>query len=213
MSEANVLVAHAKEKAGKGVARSLRREGFVPCVVYGGEKDQLMLSVSKKDINGLCTREDFYNSIVEISVDGKPSFVVLPKDIQFHPVTGDPLHLDFLRVTRGSRVKIRVPIEFINADKSPAIKLGGVLNTVMTSIELLCSPVAIPKKFEIDLSGVGFGKSFLVGDLEIPEECQLPHSLNKESVVATIVQPQRGGVEDIETAEGSSGDASSPSAS
>jgi large subunit ribosomal protein L25 len=144
----------------------------------------------------LCSRSDFFSRVIELAIgDGLP-IAVLPKDVQRHPVSGAPLHIDFQRVSRSHKIRLRIPVEFINADKSPAIKLGGVLNVVMPFVELLCPPLSIPQKFEVDLSGAGFGTSFLVKNLAIPSDCSLLHTTHEDSVLANIVQPQRGGIDD-----------------
>jgi large subunit ribosomal protein L25 len=203
MSGVSVLVAEQKTATGKGEARRLRCGGFVPCIVYGDNKGQMMVSVRCKEVASLCKRGDFYSKVVKIAVEGEEPIVVLPKDVQFHPVTGEPLHLDFQRVNRSSQIRLRVPVEFINADKSSAIKLGGVLNVVMPYVELFCSPLSIPEKFEIDLTGASFGKSFTINDINIPEGSHLAHTLHSDTVLANIVQPQRGGLDEhaAETAE------------
>jgi large subunit ribosomal protein L25 len=192
----NVLNAELKESAGKGMARSLRRKGMVPCIIYGDEKTPTMVTVDSKVANSLCSHSGFYSKTVKIAINNGISVVVLPKVVQFHPVSGAPLHIDFQRVSSSHRIKLKVPVEFINAEKSPSIKLGGVLNIVAPFVELLCSPLSIPEKFEIDLDGAIFGKSFLVKDITIPNDCSLSHGVHPETVLATIVQPQRGGIEE-----------------
>lgn len=188
-----VLNAEVKDSVGKGVSRELRRNKMVPCVVYGDDKEPTMLAISYKDAMSISMRGDFYTKVIELSVgDKKAKISALPKAVQFHPVSGDPLHLDFQRLSHTSKVKLRVPVEFINSDKSPAIKLGGLLNIVSPSVELLCSPSSIPDKFEIDLANTNFGWSLLVRDLNIPEGCSLSHSVHTDAVLANIVQPQKG---------------------
>ncbi|MDR0625131.1 MAG: 50S ribosomal protein L25/general stress protein Ctc [Holosporales bacterium] len=199
--ETDVLKANPRSTIGKGAARSLRRSGFIPCIVYGENKDVTMVSVSSKSSAALCARGDFFSRVVKLEIGDHSSIAVLPKDVQRHPVSGVPLHMDFQIVSKSHKIKLRVPVEFINADKSPAIKLGGVLNVVMPFVELLCPPLSIPQKFEIDLTGAGFGASFAVKDIAIPEGCSLSHAVHEDSVLANIVQPQRGGIEETAAVE------------
>ncbi|MDR0633127.1 MAG: 50S ribosomal protein L25/general stress protein Ctc [Holosporales bacterium] len=201
MSEVSILVAERKMATGTGEARRLRCNGLVPCIIYGDNKEPRMMAIKKKEASLLCHRGDFYSKVVKISVENEEPVIVLPKDVQLHPVTGDPLHLDFQRVNRSSQIKLRVPVEFINADKSPALKLGGILNVVMPYVELFCSPISIPEKFEIDLSGATFGKSFVVSDISIPDGSHLAHNVHSDTVLANVVQPQRGGLEEQAAAE------------
>lgn len=191
MSGVVVLKAEQKKTAGSGGARALRRVNSIPCIVYGDAKEAVMISVGQKELMSHCLKPGFYNKVFELDVDGKQKLSVLPKSVQYHPVTDLPLHVDFQRVNNNSEIKIHVPIEFINADKSPAIKLGGVLNIVHHSVEISCSPLAIPQRFEVDLSGAQMGKSFTVSVLNIGNNCRLLHSFNNETVIANIVQPQK----------------------
>ncbi|MDR1907702.1 MAG: 50S ribosomal protein L25/general stress protein Ctc [Holosporales bacterium] len=187
MRDIDILAATAKTASGTGTARALRREGFVPCVVYGGGGEPYMASIEGRVVVKHCGRADFFTRVMTLVVDGE-EVPVLPKSVQYHPVTDLPLHVDFLRVSKDSEIKVKVPIEFINEDKSPAIKLGAILNIVQRYVDVLCSPLSIPEKFEIDLSGAAVGATFSVSDLNIPEGCRLHQSTGAGTVLANVVQ-------------------------
>jgi large subunit ribosomal protein L25 len=143
-----------------------------------------------------CARADFFSRVVTLSIDGK-NVTVLPKSVQYHPVTDLPLHVDFLRVGSDSEIKVKVPVEFINEDKSPAIKLGAILNVVQRTVDVLCSPLSIPERFEIDLSGSQVGATFTTGDLSIPAGCRIVHVTSAAPLVlANVVQVGRGADKD-----------------
>lgn len=195
MSVMEMLKAEVKNTSGKGGARALRRNGLVPCIIYGDEKEPAMVSIDQKTVMKHSSRPDFYSRVVELSVDGK-NLTVLPKDVQYHPVTDRPLHVDFLRVSKSSEIRLHVPVEFINEDKSPAIKLGAILNVVQRTVEVLCSPLDIPEKFEIDLSGTQLGATFTLKDLKIPVGCRLGRVANANAVLANIVQTDNNASEE-----------------
>lgn len=201
MSEVEVLNAEKRSIGGKGPARALRREDKVPCVVYGDNKEPVMVALPYKEVMQHCMTPGFYNKVFDLAVEGDRKVTVLPKMVQYHPVTSKPLHVDFLRVNQNAQIRLHVPLEFINEDKSPALKLGGVLNIVYHTIEVFCSPLHIPEKFEIDLAGAQMGKNFTAGMLDLPEGCRFTHTIHAESVIANIVQPQKGDAEQKSAAE------------
>lgn len=186
MSGIETLEAQVRERKGTGNARALRRSGATPCIVYGGDKEPLGVSLEQRFIEKLAQRGDFFSRVLELNL-GHENVMVLPKDVQWHPVTGAPLHIDFLRVSATSEIRVHVPLEFINEDKSPAIKFGAILNVVQRDIEILCSPMAIPEKFEIDLTGAKMGATFTVDQLSLPEGCRL-YRTSEKAVLANIVQ-------------------------
>lgn len=203
MSGVEVLSAQKRGVAGKGGARALRREGLVPCIIYGDKKEPIMVAVSQKELTAHCLMPGFYSRVFDVGIEGSPAMTVLPKAAQFHPVSGDLLHADFLRVNENAELRLHVPVEFLNSEKSPALKLGGVLNIVAHTVEVFCSPRHIPEKFEIDLEGAQMGQNFLASALNLPEGCRFAHTIHADSVIANIVQPQHGDV-DGSTAEASS---------
>lgn len=197
MSAIEVLDVQQRQGRGKGSARSLRREGGVPCIIYGDGKDPLGVALERRVLERYCLKGDFYSRVLELKV-GDQKVMVLPKDVQYHPVTDAPLHADFLRVSAISEIRVNVPVDFTNADKSPAIKLGAILNIVQRHVEVLCSPLLVPEKFEIDLTGSKMGTTFTVEHLKLPEGCRF-HRIAEKAVLANIVQAG-GGDEPTEAA-------------
>jgi large subunit ribosomal protein L25 len=182
-----VLTAHVKIRAGTGAARAIRREAQVPCVVYGKDFPTQMCTLDEKAIQQQCVHADFFSKVLTLTV-GEEQIDVLPKVVQYHPVTDLPLHVDFVRVSSTSEIKVSVPVEFIHEDKSPAIKLGAILNVVQRSVNVLCSPRCIPDKFEIDLSGAAVGATFTVESIRIPDGVRLHSTTSKGAILANVVQ-------------------------
>ena len=145
MSDTLTLPAETRERAGKGASRALRREGRVPAVVYGGNEEPLAIHVEAKELIRQLNTGHFFNSIVEVEVDGK-TLRTLPKDVAFHPVSDRPLHADFLRVAKDATVHVNVPVVFVNEDASPGLKRGGVLNIVRHELELVCDADEDPRR-------------------------------------------------------------------
>ena len=158
MSEQLTLSAETRERAGKGASRVLRREGRVPAVVYGNNEEPLSIHVEEKALIKALSGGHFMNSVVMIEAGGAP-VRTLPKDVQFHPVTDRPLHVDFLRISEHAKVTVAVPIRFVDEDKSQGIKRGGVLNTVRHELELVCDAAEIPEEIVISLAGMDIGDS------------------------------------------------------
>ncbi|MET0179941.1 MAG: 50S ribosomal protein L25/general stress protein Ctc, partial [Novosphingobium sp.] len=148
MSEALTLAAETRERAGKGASRALRREGRVPCVVYGGKEEPLGIHVEERALQRLLGTGHFSNSLVMIEVGGA-SVRTLPKDVAFHPVSDRPLHVDFLRLGADAKVEVAVPVVFVNEDDSPGLKRGGVLNVVRHELDLVCDADKIPEEISI----------------------------------------------------------------
>ncbi len=211
MSEAVTLKAEKREGAGKGAARSLRREGQVPAIIYGGKGDEIRISTGQKELVKEYERGHFTSKVIELEVAGKKERV-LPRQIQLHPVTDVPLHVDFMRVTEKTKIVVQVPVRFLNADKSPGIKRGGVLNVVRRDIELLCTAANIPSEIVADLDGMQIGESVHVSSVSIPEGA-VPTITDRDFTIATIVG--RGaakaataeGEEEGDDEEGEEGDA------
>jgi large subunit ribosomal protein L25 len=157
-----------------------------------------MYVLPAKAVQNYCARTDFFSKVLAMSVDGEDSVTVLPKAVQYDPVTDCPIHIDFFRVSAHSEVKVSVPVEFIHADKSPAIKLGANLNIVMRTVHVLCSSSNIPEKFEIDLTGAGVGATFTVADLQVPDGCRV-HTVSS-AILANVV---KAGQADAETSSSS----------
>src|SRR4030095_16344718 len=159
MSEQLTLSAETRERAGKGASRAMRREGRVPAVVYGNKEEPLAVHVEEKALMKMLNTGHFMNSVVMIEVAGGTTARTLPKDVQFHPVSDRPLHVDFLRISEHAKVHVDVPIHFVDEDKSKGIKRGGVLNQVRHDLELICDAAEIPEEIVISLAGLDIGDS------------------------------------------------------
>lgn len=187
MSEQLTLSAEARDRAGKGASRALRREGRVPAVIYGNNEEPQSIHVEEKLLNKLLGTGHFFNSVVFVDVDGK-KIRTLPKDVAFHPVTDRPLHADFLRVSEHASVHVNVPVRFDNEDASPGLKKGGVLNIVAHEIELIVDAAEIPDDVVVDLTGVDVGESIHISGVKLPRGAKAAHD-EQDFTVATIVAP------------------------
>lgn len=187
MSDQLTLTAETRERAGKGASRALRREGRVPAVIYGGKEEPLTIHVEEKLLNKQLATGHFMNSVVEITVGGK-ALRTLPKDVAFHPVTDRPLHVDFLRLSKDSTVHVEVPVQFINEEKSPGLKRGGVLNIVRHELELVCDANNIPDDIMIDVTGFDVGDSIHISHVTLPEGSKSAIT-DRDFTIATIVAP------------------------
>ena len=187
MAETTKVVAKKRDRAGKGGARSSRRDGLIPAVIYGDKQAPLMIAVEPKSIEREMHKEGFFNHIIKIDVEGT-SVDALPRDLQTDPVTDKPLHLDFLRVGPESIISVQVPVHFKNEAGSPGIKRGGVLNIVLHEITVRTKPNTIPEYFEIDLTGLEIGHSVHLSALNVPEGVRLV-AREKDATVASIAAP------------------------
>lgn len=179
------IAAEPRAARGKGGARELRRAGRVPAVIYGGGKKEVNVSVNLKELTNEYNRGHFTSKIYVLDT-GKEKFRVLPIDVQKHPVTDILEHADFVHVEPGSEIRVKVKVVFKNADKSPGIKRGGVLNVIRHDVELLCVENKIPKKLEIDLGSLQIGDSVHISNITLPEGAR-PKITNRDFTIATIV--------------------------
>ena len=187
MAAIKQLAAVTRSGTGKGAARSVRREGRVPAVIYGGGLKPEPISVDYKDVNKLIYSGHFLTSIFELEVEGRKERV-LPRDYQLDVVSDRPVHVDFLRLAPGSRVRIGVPVHVVNRDASPGVKKGGAVNLVLHTVEVMAPADAIPESITIDLSGLDFHDSVHVSAVKLPEGCR-PVSSKTDQTVVTIVPP------------------------
>jgi len=202
MSEALNLPAEARERAGKGASRAIRREGRTPAVIYGGKEEPTMIHVEQKELVKQLMTGHFMNSIVNIEIGGK-TIRTLPKDVAFHPVTDRPLHVDFLRLTGDSMVEVQVPVVFINEDASPGLKKGGVLNVVRHELELICPNASIPEEIQIDVTGKDVGDSIHISEVTLPKGVKSAIT-DRDFTIATLVAPsalKSSGTETTEAVE------------
>ena len=198
MSEQLTLSAETRERAGKGASRAMRREGRVPAVVYGNKEEPLSIHLEEKALMKALNGGHFMNSVVMIDVAGKTART-LPRDVQFHPGTDRPLHVDFLRISEHSKVTVNVPIRFTGEEECRGIKRGGVLNAVRHELELVCDAAEIPEEIEITLKGLNIGDSLHISAVTLPEGVE-PAITDRDFTIATIV-PSSGSVMEAEDAE------------
>ena len=183
----NTLEANIRSTKTKGELNTLRSQGNVPAVVYGGEDKNQNISVSKKTLISLLERENFLSNIIKLKIDGKDQNV-LPRDVKFDILSDEPTHVDFLRIVKGGKVILQIPVKFINSDKSPGLKRGGVLNIVRRKVELKCPTENIPNELIVDLDGVDIGQSFKISAIKLPENVH-PTIQGRDFVVATLAAP------------------------
>jgi large subunit ribosomal protein L25 len=183
----NALEANTRNTKSKGDVRSLRLNGNVPAIIYGGSEQNEKISVSKKILKSLLNKEGFLSSIVTLNVGGKNQNV-LPREITYNVISDEPTHIDFLRVVPGVKIRIEVPVQFINHELSPGLKRGGVLNIVRRKIELRCPSEKIPETIVIDLDGIEIGESFKISSVKL-EEGVTPTILGRDFVIATLAAP------------------------
>jgi large subunit ribosomal protein L25 len=187
MSETLTLPAEARERAGKGASRALRRDGRTPAVIYGGKEEPTMIHVEQKELVRQLMTGHFMNSIVTIEIGGK-TVRTLPKDVAFHPVTDRPTHVDFLRLTGDAKVEVSVPVVFVNEDASPGLKKGGVLNIVRHELDLMCPNADIPEEIQIDVTGREIGDSIHISSVTLPKGVTSVIT-DRDFTIATLIAP------------------------
>ena len=183
----NSLEANVRNNSTKGQLNAIRNSGNVPAIIYGGKDQNQKISISKKMLKNLIDKENFLSNIITLSVDGK-SQNVLPREVIYHILSDEPIHVDFLRILPGVKIKIEVPVNFINHEKSPGLKRGGVLNIVRRKVELNCPSEKIPKNLTIDLEGIDIGESFKISSIKLDSEVS-PTIQGRDFVIATLAAP------------------------
>ena len=171
----------------KGELNLLRSNGNVPGVVYGGSEENKKVAVSKKLLKSLIEKENFLSNILSANIDGK-SENVLPREIKYNTLSDEPIHIDFLRIVKGASVILEIPVKFINHEKSPGLKRGGVLNIVRRKVELKCLAENIPGELVVDLENVDIGESFKISSIELPDRVT-PTIQGRDFVIATLAAP------------------------
>ena len=187
MSGTVELKAEMREKVGKGAARATRRAGLVPAVIYGDKKDPRAISLTIRDVEKQLESGHFMNTVYEINVGGEKARVI-PRDYQLHPVKDVPMHIDFLRVSKGARVEVAIPVIFANEEDSPGLRRGGVLNIVRHEIEVSAPADALPTEIEIDLTGLDLGDSLHISAVSLPKGVE-PTITDRDFTIATIAAP------------------------
>ncbi len=193
MSESYELKAEARERVGKGSSRELRRNGFIPAVIYGDKQAPISIVLNTNEVTKRIHAGGFMTTVATIDLDGK-KITVLPKDYQLDPVRDFTMHVDFLRVSGNTEVTVDVPVHFVNEDKS-AIKQGGVLNIVRHTVEFLCPANAIPEFITVDLDGAKIGDSIHISAVKLPKGVR-PVITDRDFTIATLVAPAAGVAEE-----------------
>ena len=183
----NTIEATIRNTRTKGEVNSLRIKGSIPAIIYGGLEKNQKISLSKKNLKNLIEKQNFLSNIISINLDGK-SENVLPKEIVWDPKSDEPIHIDFLRIVKGAVVLLEIPVKFINNDKSPGLKRGGVLNIVRRKVELKCPTENIPKELIVDLDNLDIGVSIKISSIKLPENV-VPTIQGRDFVVATVAAP------------------------
>jgi large subunit ribosomal protein L25 len=187
MTDVIEIAAEPRAGIGKGPARALRRQSRVPAIVYGGDGEPMPVSVESRVLVKELNNPRFFATLCNLKVNGQ-TIRVLPREVQFHPVTDAPLHADFVRVAAGARVTVAVPVVFDHEEESPGLKKGGVLNVVRREIELSCPADAIPAELRLDLAEADIGDSLHASAFTLPPNVELTIA-DRDFTVATIVAP------------------------
>ncbi len=183
----NSLEAIIRENITKGQLNEIRKNGNVPAIIYGGKEENQKISISKKVLKSLIDKENFLSNILALNVNGKTQNV-LPREVKYHIISDEPVHVDFLRVLPGVKIKIEVPVNFINHEKSPGLKRGGVLNIVRRKVELKCPSEKIPENLTLDLDGIDIGESFKISSVNLDSDV-VPTIQGRDFVIATLAAP------------------------
>ena len=183
----NVLKATKRTSTSTGQVNKLRSDGFIPAVLYGGEKNNLNISLKKLHLQNFIKTETFMSKVFNLDIDGNAE-KALPRDIAYDPISDEPIHIDFMRITKGSKLNIEIPVKFINSDKSPGLKKGGVLNIVRRKVELKCPAENIPNEIVVDLDNTEINTSLKISSVKLPENV-VPTILDRDFVIATVAAP------------------------
>ena len=207
MADIQSITAQKRDRAGKGNARSLRGEGRVPAVIYGEKKDPESISIAINDITKLYNTGRILSTLLDVDIDGKKHRVIA-RDVQLHPVRDTILHADFLRLGKGAKIAVEVPVRFLNEETCPGLKSGGVLNVVRYTVELNCPAENIPEYIELDLIEALMGDSLHISEVTLPDGCE-PVISDRDFTIATIAAPaaiRSDAAEDEEGAEDAEGE-------
>lgn len=188
MATVNTISAEARDRAGKGAARATRRSGRVPGVIYGKNFSPVMISLEPVELTKHLRRSGFFSHVVEVKLSEGPAHRVLPRDVQYDPISDRPIHVDFYKFNADTKLTVEVQVNFINAEKSPGIKAGGVLNVVRHGVELVCSPDAIPEELIVNLEGLNIGDAIHISHVQLPPDVR-PTITGRDFTIATIAAP------------------------
>ena len=183
----NILKATKRTTSSTGQINKLRSDGFIPAVLYGGKKNNLNISLKKLELQNVIQTETFMSKVFDLDIDGA-SEKALPRDIAYDPISDEPIHIDFIRVEKGAKIVLQIPVKFINSDKSPGLKKGGVLNIVRRKVELKCPTENIPNEIIVDLDNTEINTSLKISSVKLPEGV-LPTITDRDFVIGTVVAP------------------------
>jgi len=183
----NILKATKRTSASTGQVNKLRSAGFIPAVLYGGKKNNINISLKKLQLQDLVRTETFMSKVFDLNIDGNPE-KVLPREIAYDPVSDEPIHIDFIRIVKGSVLDLEIPVKFINSEKSPGLKKGGVLNIVRRKVELKCPTENIPDEIVVDLDNTEINTSLKISSVKLPKNV-VPTITDRDFVIATVVAP------------------------
>ena len=183
----NILKATKRTSVSSGQVNKLRSEGFIPAVLYGGKKSNQNISLKKLHLQNIIKTETFLSKVFDLEIDGNPE-KALPRDIAYDPISDEPIHIDFMRVTKGSSITLNIPVKFINSEKSPGLKKGGVLNIVRRKVELKCPAENIPNELIVDLNNTEINTSLKISSVNLPENVT-PTITDRDFVIGTVVAP------------------------
>ena len=181
------LKATKREGLSSGSNNKLRAKGLIPAILYGGKDANQNISVNKKEISSIINSDTFLSKVLELDVDGKKEKVI-PRDVAYHVVSEEPIHIDFMRIVSGKKIILEIPVKFINHPESPGLKRGGVLNIVRRKVELKCPAENIPDEIVVDLAGTDIGTSIKISSITLPENV-IPTITDRDFVVATVAPP------------------------
>ena len=181
------LKATKRENLSSGSNNKLRAKDLIPAILYGGKDQNQNISVSKKEISNIINSETFLSKVLELDIDGKKEKVI-PRDVAYHVVSEEPMHIDFMRIVSGKKIILEIPVKFINHPDSPGLKRGGVLNIVRRKVELKCPAESIPDEIIVDLAGTDIGTSIKISSVKLPENV-IPTITDRDFVVATVAAP------------------------
>ncbi len=200
------LKAVKRESTSSGATNKLRSSGFIPAILYGGKNPNQKISIEKKAVRDIINSENFLSKVLELDIDGKKE-KVLPREVSYHVLSEEPIHIDFMRVVSGKKIVLEIPVKFINQPESPGLKRGGVLNIVRRAVELKCPAENIPSDITIDLKGTDIGTSLKISSVKLPENV-VPTITDRDFVIATVAaptvikEPEKPAEETAEGAEG-----------
>ena len=183
----NLIQATIRNTKTKGELNTLRKNGDVPGIIYGGENTNEKISLSKKEVKNLINKENFLSNVISIKINEKEQ-KVLPREIDFDIISDEPTHIDFLRIVKGAKIILEIPVKFINNELSPGLKRGGVLNIVRRKVELKCPTENIPTELVVDLEGLDIGTSIKISSIKLPENVT-PTIQGRDFVIATVAAP------------------------